>query len=79
MSDRKTYEMSQEQYDKMLKACQPTPAMFLSGGMLAFGTPQENANLAWQELGREMGFKWGTVSPIPDKSPLFFTAEPSDV
>jgi aromatic ring-opening dioxygenase catalytic subunit (LigB family) len=30
--------------------------MFLSGGTPMFGTPQENANRAWQRLGEKVGF-----------------------
>jgi hypothetical protein len=39
-----------------------------------FGTPQENANKAWQRLGEKMGFDYMTVQPIPGKGQRHFTA-----
>lgn len=71
---RKEFEMSDDQLNKLLDACKPTPAMYLSGGVPAFGTPQENANRAWKALGDEMGFKWDTVCPS-NKGNKFFFAE----
>ena len=35
---------------------------------------QENANAAWQRLGKEMGFVWDTVRPS-GTGPKNFTAE----
>lgn len=72
---RREFEMSEEQLKKILDACKPTPAMFLSGGQPMFGTPQENANRAWKALGEEMGFDYLTVRPN-GKGDRFFTAEP---
>ena len=49
---RTEYEMTQEDYDKIIKACSPVPMI-----MLHIGTPrsqQENANDAWAELGKRM-------------------------
>lgn len=71
---RKEFEMSEEQLKNLLDACKPTPAMYLSGGVPAFGTPQENANRAWRTLGEEMGFDWETVAPS-NKGDRFFFAE----
>lgn len=31
-----------------------------------FPTPQENANRAWQKLGKEMGFVWDSCEPFGD-------------
>lgn len=73
---RREYEMSEAAYDALLKACKPTPVMFLSGGQPMFDSPQENANTAWKALGDEMGFDHMTVFPISGKSGRFFTAEP---
>lgn len=73
---RKEFEMSEEQLKKLLEACKPTPVMYLPGGQLMGGTPQENANRAWDTLGKEMGFKGRTVKPIPGKDGKYFTAEP---
>jgi hypothetical protein len=41
-------------------------------------SPQENANRAWEALGRKMGFDYSTVQPIPGKGQLFFSAVPSE-
>lgn len=72
---RQEFEMTDEQLEKLLDACKPTPVMFLSGGMPMSPSPQENANRAWQALGQELGFKWDTVKPVPGKPQQFFTAE----
>lgn len=71
---RKQFEMTQSQLDRILDACKPTPVMFLSGGQSMCGTPQENANRAWQQLGDELGFDHMTVRPT-GQGDRFFTAE----
>ena len=71
---RTNYEMSQEDYDRIIEACRPVPMI-----MLNIGNPrsqQENANDAWAELGKRMGFEWDTVQP--GNSKLQFTAIPSE-
>lgn len=70
------FEMTAEQHTALMDACKPTPAMYLSGGQPMCGTPQENANAAWQALGQELGFVWDTARPVPGKSDRFFYAEP---
>jgi len=72
---RTNYEMTQEDFDKIIESCKPVPMI-----MLNLGTPrsqQENANEAWRELGIRMGFEWDTVQPSP-KGDRFFTAIPSE-
>jgi predicted TIM-barrel fold metal-dependent hydrolase len=69
------FEMTQEQLDKIMDACKPTPVMYLSGGQPMCRTPQENANSAWEKLGKEMGFDGMTVKPS-GKGIRFFTADP---
>jgi len=69
---RKEYEMTNEQYEKLLQACRPVPMIALQCGMPT--SPQENANRAWEELGKEMGFEYMTVRSVPGK-PRFFIAE----
>lgn len=69
----KDYEMTQDQFDKILKASQPVMMIALQCGNP--GHPQENANAAWQALGNEMGFKYMTVKPSK-KGNRFFSAEP---
>jgi len=49
--------------------------MYLSGGKPMFNSRQENANYAWEKLGKELGFKYMTVRPN-GKGDRFFTAEP---
>jgi hypothetical protein len=70
---RKEFEMTEEQLEKLLKACAPVPYLVIGG--VVPRSPQENANAAWQELAREMGFQWDSVQPVPGKPPRFFTAE----
>lgn len=78
MYPRTNYEMTQAQLDAILDACKPTPVMFLSGGTPMGGSPQENANAAWERLGKEMGFDHMTVQPVSSKGNRFFTAVPSE-
>jgi len=73
----KLFEMTDEQMKTILDACKPTPALYLSGGVPIGGTPQENANNAWKQLGNELGFKWDTVRPC-NKGNKFFYAETTD-
>jgi hypothetical protein len=74
MSERKEYELTQERYDRLLKACQSVPYMVIGGVEPA--SPQENANRAWEALGLEMGFLGRTVEPS-SRGKMFFTAEPA--
>lgn len=69
---RKEFEMSQEQYDRLIDACKPVP--YLIAGGTSPRSPQENANDAWAELGRELGFEYMTVEGSR-KGDRFFTAE----
>ena len=69
----KEFEMTQEDLDGLLDASKPVPYM-VAGGMVP-RSPQQNANDAWEALGRRMGFDHMTVQPIRGKSMLFFTAE----
>ena len=73
---RKEFTMTQEQLDELLNACKPTPVMYLSGGKPMFKSPQENANYAWEKLGKELGFKYMTVRPNGSDNKCF-TAEES--
>ena len=73
---RRVYEISQQQLDRLLDACQLVPLIAIHLGMPCL--PQERANNAWDLLGRELGFKHMTVAPIAGRSERFFTAEPMD-
>ena len=63
MTERREYEMAQEDLRMLLDASKSTPVMYLSGGQPMFPTPQENANAAWVTLGKKMGFDSTTVKP----------------
>ncbi len=69
---RCNFEMTQEQLDTILDACKPVLVMKIGNYMPS--SPQENANRAWAELGKEMGFEYTTVRPIAGKDGKFFTA-----
>ena len=71
---RREYEMTEDQLKRLLEACRPVPYMIFGGREPR--SPQENANAAWQELGREMGFDGMSVQPVPGKGQRFFTALP---
>ena len=74
--DTVEYEMTDDDLKEILAACKPTPCILVGDYMPA--TPQENANRAWQELGKRMGFDHMTVRPINGKDPQFFTAVPNE-
>lgn len=69
---RKRFEMTQEQLDTLLDACKPVRYMITGG--VSPRSPQENANDAWESLGKEMGFKHMTVEPSREGDKVF-TAE----
>lgn len=70
----KRFILTDEQYASIIEASKPTPVMYLSGGMSMFDSPQENANRAWQNLAKELGFVWDTVRPVSGE-PRQFDAE----
>jgi len=70
----KNFEMSQKQLDEIINASKATPVMYLSGGKPMFNSAQENANYAWEKLGKQLGFKHMTVRPN-GKGDRFFSAE----
>lgn len=76
---KREFEMSEDDLKFLLDASKPVPAMYLSGGRPMFGTPQENANRAWEALGKRMGFDPFSVEPVPGKGRRFFRAEPRAV
>ena len=69
---RQTFTITQEQYHVIIEACKPVPLIMLQSGMPP--SPQENANRAWEQLGKELGFAYMSVKPGGNK--LEFTAEP---
>jgi len=71
---RKEYELTEDELNELLNASKPTPVMYLSGGQSMCGSPQENANRAWEKLGNARGFDYMTVQPS-SRGKRFFTAE----
>ncbi len=61
MDERRTYTLTDEQFQRILDASRPVTYMVFGG--IPPRSPQENANTAWQALGEEIGFKWDTVRP----------------
>lgn len=70
---KKLYEMTEEQFDRLIDACKPVTYIVVGG--ISPKSPQENANDAWKDLGIEMGFAWETVEPCQSKGNRFFYAE----
>lgn len=70
---RKEYKLTQKQLDTLIEASRPVPYMIFGG--MEPPSPQENANHAWERLGKEMGFDPYSVKPVPDKSVTYFTAD----
>lgn len=70
---RQKYTMTDEQLKTLLDACKAAPYVVIGG--VVPRSPQENANAAWQALGKELGFKWDTVQPYGNDQRCFM-AEP---
>jgi len=75
MNPRIEYEMTEEDLKELLDACEPVTCMMIGG--YTPSTPQENANRAWEKLGKKMGFDSTTVRPL-EKGQRFFSAVPSE-
>ena len=76
MYPRTNYEMTEQDLQTILDACKPTVCIKI--GNYTGGSPQENANRAWQALGKKMGFDYETVQPIPGAGERFFSAVPTE-
>ena len=74
--ERKEYEMTQKDLDRLLNACKTVPMIALQCG--APRSPAQNANDAWQELGSRMGFDHMTVRSSMGGN-RFFSAVPNAV
>jgi len=72
--ERKDFEMTPLQLEKLLDAMKPVPYMVIGG--VAPRSVQENANAAWAALGAELGFEPMSVRPS-SKGDRFFTAVPT--
>jgi len=67
------FKLTKKQLDDLLDACKPVIYMVIGGVPPA--SPQENANRAWESLGRELGFDHMSVRPVDGKGQDCFTAE----
>lgn len=72
----KRFEMTTEQHEKLLDACEPIPMIMLQCGPPP--SPQERANAAWRALGNELGFDHMTVRPVHGRPETVFEAVPND-
>jgi len=68
--------MTEDDLKELLEACKPTVCIRV--GNYSPPGPQENANRAWQALGKKYGFDYMTVQPIRGKGERFFSAVPSE-
>ena len=73
---RVEYEMTDEELQEILDACKPTRYMIIGNCMPR--SPQDNANAAWERLGKKRGFDYLTVRPVDGQGDKFFTAVPSE-
>ena len=75
MDKTKEYEMNDVQWAAIIEACRPVPYLIFGG--MEPPSPQDNANRAWEALGKELGFDPMTVMPVPGKSQRIFRAVPT--
>ena len=59
----KEYQMTQEELDTLLNACQASPCIKV-GNVDMGKSAQENANDYWKILADKYGFVWDTARPI---------------
>lgn len=64
MSEKRIYELTDDEYAAILEASRPVPYIVF-GGVEPI-SPQQRANTAWQALGNARGFDWRTVTAGPD-------------
>lgn len=76
MYPRTNYEMTEADEKALLEACRPVPYIVVGGHEPR--SQQENANAAWAELGKRMGFDHMSVQPIHGKGTRFFSAVPNE-
>ncbi len=71
----KEYQMTDEQFERILSASKPVPYIVIGG--VPPRSPQEIANTVWEALGEELGFQFMTVKPS-EQGDKFFWAEPKE-
>jgi len=75
MTERRVFEMTDDDLKALLEACRPVPLIAMQCGPVS--SPQENANRAWCALGDRMGFDGMTVMPTGNGQKIF-TAVPKE-
>jgi len=72
---KKEFILSKEDLEYLLDACKPIPYIIV--GHYVPTNPQENANRAWQKMGKKYGFIWDTARPC-GKGDNVVLAEPTE-
>lgn len=70
----KEFQMTDEQYQRLLDASNPKVIIYMTGEHPFSGSSQVNIRDEWKKLGAELGFDETTVKPVDGKSEKFFTA-----
>lgn len=73
MSERREYEMTEQQLGRLREASKPVPYIVANG--VGPELPYDVAMRFWRELGEELGFEPMTARPSP-RGDRFFTAVP---
>lgn len=73
---KKEFKMSDEDLNELYECAKPVPYLVIGGRPPE--SPQEKANSFWDRLGKKMGFKPTTASPVSGKPDGYFTAEPDN-
>lgn len=59
-----TFTITEEEMQMVLDASKPVPYMVLGG--MEPSSPRENANRAWQAIGRTYGVEWDSIRPVDE-------------
>jgi hypothetical protein len=71
---RKNFTITDDQVKKLMDAENDTPSLTIGG--VKVKSVHENTQMAWQELGEELGFDYLTVRPIHNLGYKHFSAIP---
>ena len=72
---RQEYTVTDEEFERLMEAAKPVPYLVIGGH--APRSPQENANVVWQEIAKKRGVVWDSIQSSP-KDIRIFTAEKED-
>ena len=67
------YNLNEEHRTLLERASAPSPAVIFGG--VPMPSTQEMVNIAWQSIGRDLGFDWTTVANLDEEAGTF-TANP---